>query len=294
MTTEIEITDEKIIAFLIADEKCRSVFYSGQINQNDIKNLKNIPLNESSKEVRKNFRECMLKYADYHGKRFDKVIDDLERFETQNTKSEYRDHLCHSFRVWILGRILYQDFFKHEFENIPLELPHDLDMFNFVWCLCAIYHDIGYVYQEKLGKTHGEISANLLEKEMDMKFDKGKWTKQAVFAFNAIRIHTLSKPVDMICDPYSALLILCDELQEWGRKIHKDDKRFEINKLRFYSSDIGLKREITIELFYPWRKTDPIEDLYFNAGRIEGKLTERFSWRINNIKIIVKSIVYVP
>ncbi|MEN6611458.1 MAG: hypothetical protein ABFC24_11495 [Methanoregulaceae archaeon] len=71
------------------------------------------------------------------------------------------------------------------------------------------------LFQEK----HGLISARLLLFLLNQKHGSS-WSEEANDAIKAIILHTGqtgNETIDVRTDPLSALLLICDELQEWGR-----------------------------------------------------------------------------
>jgi hypothetical protein len=65
----------------------------------------------------------------------------------------YRDHIVHSFRVYILGlyvlkRIwqLDRDYFRNTFDR--LNQRRDISIYSLIWFLASVFHDIAYPIQE--------------------------------------------------------------------------------------------------------------------------------------------------
>lgn len=141
--------------------------------------------------------------------------------------------------------------------------------------------NIGYV---KRHRYHRGDSAQLLLKNLNSRFN-GNWTTDAIHAIIAICLHDKKEPVDICKDPYSALLIICDELQEWGRNIPGNKKRYEINKLQFFLNFSAIIPSVVAILFYPKKQTEDIDNLNKNLKIKAQKLNTKFSSRIKNLTI---------
>ena len=231
-------------------------------------------------------KTILLPKSSNYQKMYSDLIIDLEKFEKTTAIKGHRDHLGHSSRVWGMGLILYKRWGSPFFNNQGL----DDNLFDFVWCLTTLYHDVGYVKASKeVGKKHGECGAELFERKLIENFPNKDWNKEVKYAINAIKLHDKCDRVEIEKDPTSALLIICDELQEWGRKIHKEDKRPEINKLQFCISK-KTEKEMKIKLIYP-KSRKKVKKLISDIGKMEGKLNEKFSCRIKNFKIRVECCI---
>jgi hypothetical protein len=104
MFQKIEITDKEIVDFVISYEQ-NQICRRKTITDHDLERLRTLPMNECSEVTRQILRTFLMKYAEYHEKNFEKEIDELIKFESD---PQYRDHSCHLFRVWGLGRIFYK------------------------------------------------------------------------------------------------------------------------------------------------------------------------------------------
>ena len=226
----------------------------------------------------------MLKFGKLYTKAYPVEIDRLRTFELEYDNPKHRDHICHSFRVWSLGLWFYRNGFKQFFHSI-----HEREnLFDFVWYLSAFYHDIGYV---KGHRYHGGDSAQLLLKKLNSRFN-GNWTTDAIHAIVAICLHDKKEQVDILKDPYSSLLIICDELQEWGRNITGNEPRFEIDKIQFCLNLLPKNPSFKVVLFYPRQQTKSIKDLDEYVKLKEEKLNEKLVERIKNLTIIVNCKIY--
>ena len=251
----------------------------------DCENLKKIIACNCSKKTKETVVDFMLKFGKSYKKDFPELIEDLWKSELNHTDRKRRDHVCHSFRVWSLGLWLYQNGLKEYFDKIP----HNSDRFYFVWYLTAFYHDVGYVKNNAL---HGGDSAQLLLKHLNKVFS-GKWTPDAIHAIVAICLHDQSGyPIDIQKDPYSALLIISDELQEWGRNIKGRDPKAEIDQLVFCLNFTPTTPTIGIRLCYPRNLNVGIGNLDDEIHQKEGKLNDKFHDRIKNLEIHVECKAY--
>jgi hypothetical protein len=226
----------------------------------------------------------MLKFGKLYKKDYNYDIDCLRRFELEYRKPKHRDHVCHSFHVWSLGLWLWSHGLKQFFHSI-----HEReDRFDFVWYLTAFYHDIGYVERHRF---HGGDSAQILLKNLNSRFN-GNWTTDAIHAIVAICLHDRKESVDILKEPYTALLIICDELQEWGRNISGNIRRCEIAKLQFCINLVTPNPSIEIILFYPEKQTKSIDELKEYVKTKEAELNNKLVKRIKNLTIKAQCETY--
>jgi len=256
----------------------------GISTQADSEKLIKISPENCSEEAKNDIIDFMLKFGKVYRKDFPIEIEQLRTFELQYIKSTHRDHICHSFWVWSLGLWFYRNGFKRFIDDIH----HREDLFDFIWYLTAFYHDIGYVEKHKF---HGGAGAQFLLRNLNTRFS-GAWTTDAIHAIVAICLHDKKDPVDAKRDPYLALLILCDEIQEWGRNIPGHEKRFEIDKIK-----IGMKFHeqnplIEIILFYPRKQTEDVKKMNDFVKEKEQKYRETLTDRIKNFSIVVKCVSF--
>ncbi|MFW9952541.1 MAG: hypothetical protein ACFFKA_20670, partial [Candidatus Thorarchaeota archaeon] len=66
-------------------------------------------------------------------------------------------------------------------------------------------------------ERHGIISARILLCSLINRFNNNSWNFKAKESIKAIMLHTEDGDISLIKDPLSALLLICDELQEWDR-----------------------------------------------------------------------------
>jgi len=281
------ITEKDLLQTVISVKGDRDTFPDEGPTTEDCQNLLKIPADDCSEETKKVIIQFMLKFGKLYKKDFQPLIERLRTFELENINEGYRDHVCHSFRVWCLGYWLYQKGFKCFFDAVG----QSSDDFDFVWYLTAFYHDIGYIKEHRV---HGGDSAQLLLKKLNSTFS-GNWTINAIHAIVAICYHDRHEEVDISKDPYSALLIVCDELQEWGRNIPRNIpeniEKFEPDKFEFCLDLSNLQPSIEVVLFYRLQ-TKPVKELSDYVKRKEGKLNRKFSSRIKNLTIKVHCKTY--
>jgi len=276
------ISESDLIRTVIQVRDERGVFPDDGPTREDCENLKNISSVNCPEETKDIIINFMLKFGKLYKKAYPVEIDHLRTFELEYTNPKHRDHICHSFRVWSLGLWFYRNGFKHFFHS----LHKREDLFDFVWYLTAFYHDIGYV---KGHRYHGGDSAQLLLKNLNHRFS-GNWTTDAIHAIVAICLHDKKEQIDFQKDPYSVLLVLCDEIQEWGRNIPGHTKRCEIEKLQICLNLNAPVPSIEIVMLFPEIQTDDINKLKEYVRQNEKKYTETLTDRIKNLSIIVKCI----
>jgi hypothetical protein len=279
------ITEADLIKTVISVRRDRGIFPNDDgPTRIDCQNLKKISSDSCSEETKDILINFMLKFGKIYKKDYPIEIEHLRTFELEYKKPKHRDHICHSFRVWSLGLWFYHNGFRQFFHSI-----HEReDLFDFVWYLTAFYHDIGYVEKHTL---HGGDSAQLLLKNLNSRFN-GKWTTDAIHAIVAICLHDKKEPVDIKKDPYSALLIICDEIQEWGRNIPRNEKRCEIDKLQNCMNLSEPNPSIEIVLFYPEKQTKAVDKLKDYVTEKERDLDTKVTSRIKNLTINVKCVPY--
>jgi hypothetical protein len=140
---------------------------------------------------------------------------------------------------------------------------------------------------------HGGDSAQLLLKYLNEVFS-GKWTPDAIHSIVAICLHDKRDyPVDITRDPYSTLLIICDELQEWGRYIKGRERTAEIDKLTFcLNHQTAETFSIVVTLSYPRGRNTEINNFDDEIKKKEKDINEKFYYRIKKLEIHVKCEAY--
>lgn len=68
-----------------------------------------------------------------------------------------------------------------------------------------------------MAQKHGYMGARLLLKSLIDRFEGTEYSEHADTSLVAIGKHDRKKPISYKDEPISALLVICDELQEWGR-----------------------------------------------------------------------------
>jgi len=284
------VTEQNLLRTIISvrDERRRDIFPHDGPTDEDCKNLLRISTENCSEFTKNTVVNFLLKFGKLYKKDFQMLIDGLRRFEETNSNDTYRDHVCHSFRVWCLGYWLYRKGFKKYFKGIG----HNQSTFDFVWYLTAFYHDIGYTEGHDY---HGVYSGQILFNKLNETFT-GCWTPNAIRAIGAISLHNCyqaqKEKIGITNDPYSALLIICDEIQEWGRNIPGHKKQYEIDKLQFCMNLSASNPSLEIKLFYPKKQPKPIEGLQEFVKEKDQKYRKSLSKRIDNLLIIARCVPY--
>ena len=258
-------------------------------------------------------------------------------------KPRYRTHLFHVIDVCMLGHWFIENVAMFGTDKVNLAawytaaLTHDIgylaESINFVEGMLGkldgnIFHKMREIIRRakseaetavKKSKTsklfsfdstelmfeHG-LAGGLHMFEVLSQFGLGQedWYKQAI---KAIVHHNRTSPrINILKDPFSSLLLLCDELQEWGRPGVEDrhlrrsiaaSAVFGRSQLNWSNEAFGLKikvsdtgKEISIKLDYGKNERKSFISHYIWAGKIQ-KL-ERLEWPDDikvNVTIITKS-----
>ncbi len=250
----------------------------------DCEKLKKISSGKCSKETKETIITFMKKFGKLYKKDFPDLLEDLWEFESNaNANRKRRDHVCHSFHVWCLGLWLYRNGFSRYINAVT----NSENKFYFVWYLTAFYHDVGYINRHDL---HGGDSAQILLSRLNKIFS-GKWTPDAIHAFVAICLHDKNNyQVDLVKDPYSALLIICDEIQEWGRYIPKHERIYEINKLKFQNNFNDQSPKLDIKLYYQMTSLADTTDFNKYVDKKQKSFDEKFqkNKRLTQINVHVE------
>jgi hypothetical protein len=113
------------------------------------------------------------------------------------------------------------------------------DLLGFDW---FYYNELG---SGLMGKNHGVLGALMLCHSMAIR--EGfleqpsplDFLKNHLPACHAISLHALeSIPVNFTKHPFAYLLILCDELQDWGRPSNRDNEVIKLRKVTINGQDI--------------------------------------------------------
>ena len=292
-TKSFTISDEEIKKAVFLKERYRTIFFPDQLTEKDLQDLKKIPSNDCTYKTKDLFTLILLKYSKLYGKNFKEPLDQLRIFEENNKDPKHRDHICHLFRVWGMGQILYKKGFSGYILKFKVDETKEESEanFDFVWCLATLYHDIGYATRAA-GEDHGECGAKLLLNCLEefKRSTSQDWTPHAMLAVDAIRLHNLEDTVDIIKDPWSALLIICDELQEFGRNIPLPGKniRAEIQDMDVCLNLTATSPTMHVEMRYPKNQLTSRNDIDAEISDKKIKLNKLFKKRIHNLSINVE------
>ncbi len=297
-TNQFKISDDEIKKVVFLKERYRTVFYPDQLTKKDLQDLKKIPTNDCTYSTKELFTSILLKYSKLYGKNFEGPLNQLKLFEERNTEANHRDHICHLFRVWGIGQILYKNGFSEfipKFKVDETEEEHEAN-FDFIWCLATLYHDVGYAtYSKAKGEKHGDIGAKILLDCLNefTRITGQAWTSHATLAVNAIRHHDDEDQIDMKKDPWSTLLIIGDELQEFGRNIQVPGKivRAEIHEMEIFLDLTTIPPEMHVNMQYPRNQPTSRNDIDAETSEKMKKLNELFEKRIHNLTIQVDCLI---
>lgn len=121
---------------------------------------------------------------------------------------------------------------EENFKNVGLLVEITTKFTNNYLCSPKIENDLneifpGHTFEKNiLKKRHGEISARILLFALYEHLDD-EWNKSAKKSIKSIIIHDDEKlEITLDEDPLSALLVICDELQEWGRPFSSFSKQY--------------------------------------------------------------------
>jgi hypothetical protein len=137
-------------------------------------------------------------------------------------------------------------------------------------------------------QRHGLTSARLLLFQLMQRFPNG-WMESANIALKAIADHDGDRPIFFHEDPISALLIICDELQEWGRPYISSrlaDGNMITDHIELYIESNGSTPRIEAKIDY--------RNSQLNLHRIlqwEGEIAEKS--KVTNLKRIDGIIINV-
>jgi len=115
-----------------------------------------------------------------------KAFSEFEGMMYGASPSHYRDHVAHSFRVWIIGQLILGDRLKHKLSSLdklggeddsptPSTVTEEISKteWNCMWAIVALCHDIGYPLSaiEKINRRARDTLQNQgLIPEGDLRF----------------------------------------------------------------------------------------------------------------------------
>jgi len=135
-------------------------YFQLEIDENLIEEHNNSPNFKEKKEAIIKIIETLHKKLIGNCQNSLKLFRDLKKLESDFLYNfiYYRDHLSHSFQIFLLGCYLIE---VANTNSLPLEFLSSMNKDRFIrtWFLISIFHDIGYFSQElrKIGKKISKI-----------------------------------------------------------------------------------------------------------------------------------------
>jgi len=147
------------------------------------------------------------------------------------------------------------------------------------------------IYRHVLKQRHGLIGARLLLYSLRSRFGiAGRESERAFPAIIAIGEHDGFRPISFVDEPFSVLLVICDELQEWGRPYISSilgERYVSTDHIDLNVSTDGTIPVITAMIDYRKSQSDLYELLGW-LGEIAEKEKQNNFKRLNGIRINVE------
>lgn len=152
----------------------------------------------------------------------------------------YREHLFHSFNIFVLGLYIMVDLWNEDSYRNQLCQGASLTIKDIIriWFLCSIYHDIG-MSAEKMEKWCGHLLTNLLYRDYAKKNNMAERNK--IVESNPIKISYNPSHIMSIQNYYDHIKLLIDNYENVIKVgPYYDVRKYEIIKPLTHKADHGV------------------------------------------------------